>query len=611
MLAKLRISWRKSTIGRSASVLTRRDQKKILIVMLAQIFLGLLDLIGVALIGVLGALAITGVKSGSPIESVNLVLEFLGIETWSLQGQVSLLGVMATTFLIGRTFISVILMRKVLYFLSLRGSAVTTTLIARLLSRDIDFINRKNKQEVLFSLTYGVTSITMSVLGATVTIISDVALLVILTFGLLVADPFIALSTVLIFGLIGFGLYAFMQSKARSLGEIQSSMNVASADQILDTLNLYREISLKDKFSYYIDEIATLRSNLARSTAELTLMPNMSKYILETAVVISALGIAAIQFIRLDAVYAIASLSIFMAAGSRIAPAVLRIQQGAVQIKGSLGAATPTLNLIEDLRNVDDEVTTKRLFDSKVKFEPSVQVNNLTYRYNNASTPSLVDINLQITAGSHVAIVGPSGGGKTTLVDCILGVLTTTPGSISISGMSPNNCKRSFPGEIAYVPQEIFLTSGTIAGNIAIAENVDRIEKGSVWAALEKAQIADFVKELPQGLDSEVGENGSHISGGQKQRFGIARALYSNPKLLVLDEATSAMDGQTEFDISSAIGSLRGLTTVIMIAHRLSTVQYADLVVYMAEGKIIASGSFAELKEKVPDFEEQARLLGL
>ena len=611
MLAKVRISWRKSTIGRSASVLTRRDQKKILIVMLAQIFLGLLDLIGVALIGVLGALAITGVKSGSPIESVNFVLEFLGIETWSLQGQVSLLGVMATTFLIGRTFISVILMRKVLYFLSLRGSAVTTTLISRLLSRDIDFINRKNKQEVLFSLTYGVTSITMSVLGATVTIISDVALLVILTFGLLVADPFIALSTVLIFGLIGFGLYAFMQSKARSLGEIQSSMNVASADQILDTLNLYREISLKDKFSHYIDEIETLRSNLARSTAELTLMPNMSKYILETAVVISALGIAAIQFIRLDAVYAIASLSIFMAAGSRIAPAVLRIQQGAVQIKGSLGAATPTLNLIEDLKNVDDEVTTKRMFDSKVKFEPSVHVNNLTYTYNNASTPSLVEINLRITAGSHVAIVGPSGGGKTTLVDCILGVLTTTPGAISISGMSPNNCKRSFPGEIAYVPQEIFLTSGTISKNIAIAEKMDKIDKRAVWEALEKAQIAEFVKELPSGLDSEIGENGSHISGGQKQRFGIARALYSNPKLLVLDEATSAMDGQTEFDISSAIGSLRGLTTVIMIAHRLSTVQYADLVVYMAEGKVIASGSFDELKEKVPDFEEQARLLGL
>ena len=611
MQDSLRISWRKSTIGRSASVLTRRDQKKILIVMMAQIFLGLLDLIGVALIGILGALAITGVKSGSPIERVNVVLEFLGIETWSLQGQVSLLGVMATTFLIGRTFVSVILMRKVFYFLSLRGSAVTTTLISRLLSRDIDFINRKNKQEVLYSLTYGVTSITMSVLGATVTIISDVALLVILMAGLLFADPFIAISTAFVFGLIGFGLYAYMQSKAKSLGEIQSSMNVASADQILDTLHLYREISLKDKFSFYIDEIATLRSNLARSTAELTLMPNISKYILETAVVVSALGIAAIQFVRLDAVYAIASLSIFMAAGSRIAPAVLRIQQGAVQIRSSIGVATPTLNLIEDLKNVDDEVTTERIYDSKLKFEPCIQVNNLTYTYNNASIPSLININLRVNSGSHVAIVGPSGGGKTTLVDCILGVLTTTPGSISISGMSPNNCKRSFPGEIAYVPQEIFLTSGTIAENIAIAEKDEAIEKRSVWDALEKAQIAEYVRELPEGLDSEIGENGSHISGGQKQRFGIARALYSSPKLLVLDEATSAMDGQTEFDISSAIRSLRGVTTVLMIAHRLSTVQYADLVVYMADGKVVASGSFAELKEKVPDFEEQARLLGL
>jgi ABC-type multidrug transport system fused ATPase/permease subunit len=610
MLLKLREYWRKSTLGRSASVLTRRDQKKILLVMAVQILLGLLDLIGVALIGVLGALAITGVKSGSPIGKVNTVLEFLGIETWTLQGQVSLLGIMATTFLIGRTIVSVILTRKVLYFLSMRGSAVTTTLISRLLTKDIDFINRKNRQETLFSLTYGVTSITMSVLGVTVTIISDIALLFILSVGLLVADPFIAVSTVVIFGSIGFGLYTYMHRKARKLGEIQSLMNVASADKILDTLNLYREISLKDKFSYYIEEIAQLRRNLASSTAELNLMPNMSKYILETAVVVSALGIAAIQFIRLDAVHAIASLSIFMAAGSRIAPAVLRIQQGAVQIKGSLGAATPTLNLIDDLKNVEVSLGAEEK-NIDYEFEPSIEVSDLTYSYANSSEPALKGINLKVRAGSHVAIVGPSGGGKTTLVDCILGVLRTSPNSIKISNLSPDECKRNFPGEIAYVPQEIFLTSGTIAQNIAIGEEAHQIDKSKIWSALESAQMADFVKQLPSGIDSEVGENGSHISGGQKQRFGIARALYSSPKLLVLDEATSAMDGQTEFDISTAINAIRGDTTVVMIAHRLSTVQHADMVVYMADGKVIASGTFQELKEKVPDFEEQARLLGL
>jgi ABC-type bacteriocin/lantibiotic exporter with double-glycine peptidase domain len=580
-------------------------------VIIVQILLGLLDLIGVALIGVLGALAIIGVKSGSPIGKVNTILEFLRIETWTLQGQVSLLGIMASIFLIGRTIVSVILTRKVLYFLSMRGSAVTTTLISRLLSKDIDFINRKNKQEILFSLTHGVTSITMSVLGVTVTIISDVALLFILSIGLFVADPFIAFSTVIIFGSIGFGLYTFMHRKARKLGEVQSLMNIASADQILDTLNLYREISLKDRFSFYIEEIAKLRRSLASSTAELNLMPNMSKYILETAVVISALGIAAIQFVRLDAVQAIASLSIFLAAGSRIAPAVLRIQQGAVQIRGSLGAATPTLNLIEDLMNVEVQMNLAGGPELNSQFEPSVEVSNLTYSYSNSISPALNGINLKIKAGSHVAIVGPSGGGKTTLVDCILGVLRTSPGSVTISGLSPDDCKRNFPGDIAYVPQDIFLTSGTIAQNIAIAEELGSIDKAKIWSALGSAQIADYVKQLPADIDSEIGENGSHISGGQKQRFGIARALYSNPKLLVLDEATSAMDGQTEFDISTAISAIRGDTTVVMIAHRLSTVQYADLVVYMAGGKIIASGSFAELKEKVPDFEEQAHLLGL
>ena len=344
MLSKLRVLWRRSTIGRSASVLSRRDQRKIALVICVQVVLGLLDLIGVALIGILGALAITGVKSGSPIGKVGYVLSQLGIEDWTIQGQVTFLGLLATLFLIGRTFISVILTRKVLYFLSLRGANITTTLISRLLTKDIAFINRKSKQEILFALTYGVTSITMSVLGVTVTIISDVALLLILSIGLLIADPFIAIATLIIFGSLGFGLYSFMHRKAKNLGGIQSVMNVESADQILDTLNLYREISLKNKFSFYIKEIEVLRRNLASSTAELTLMPSVSKYFLETAVVVSALGISAVQFVRLDAVHAIASLSIFMAAGSRIAPAVLRIQQGAVQIKGSVGAATPTLN---------------------------------------------------------------------------------------------------------------------------------------------------------------------------------------------------------------------------------------------------------------------------
>ena len=451
----------------------------------------------------------------------------------------------------------------------------------------------------------------MSVLGAAVTIISDLALLLILLTGLLVADPFIAASTLVIFGLIGFGLYAFMHRKARDLGEIQSVMNVESAEKILDTLNLYREISLKDKFPHYIEEIAKLRRKLASSTAELNLMPNMSKYILETAVVVSALTIAAIQFIRLDAVHAIASLSIFIAAGSRIAPAVLRIQQGTVQIKGSLGAATPTLNLIADLKNLDLELDEANTIRPRSEFIPSVELTDLTYVYNGSNDPSLRNVNLKFDSGNLIAIVGPSGGGKTTLVDCILGVLSTQPGQISISGLSPRDCKKSFPGLIAYVPQEIFLTSGTIAENIAVSESPDEIDVPKIWAALESAQLSDYIRQLPEGIDSHIGENGSHISGGQKQRLGIARALYSNPRLLVLDEATSAMDGQTEFEISTAIAGLRGDTTVVMIAHRLSTVQNADLVVYMAEGAVVASGSFVDLKSKVPDFEEQARLLGL
>ena len=340
-------------------------------------------------------------------------------------------------------------------------------------------------------------------------------------------------------------------------------------------------------------------------------MPSVSKYFLETAVVVSALGISAVQFVRLDAVHAIASLSIFMAAGSRIAPAVLRIQQGAVQIKGSVGAATPTLKLIEDLKSTEVLTATDDLLIKKIDFVPDIKIKDLTYNYEGATTSALSRINIDINPGSFVALVGPSGGGKSTLVDCMLGVLKTSGGKVLISGLSPEDCKKNFPGELAYVPQEIFLTSGSISKNIALGIDFNLVREKDVWAALDSAQLGDFVRNLPDGLNSLVGENGSHLSGGQKQRIGIARALFSKPKLLVLDEATSAMDGQTEFDISTAINSLRGTTTVVMVAHRLSTVQDADLVVYMDNGMVIATGDFESVKSKVPDFEVQARLLGL
>jgi ABC-type multidrug transport system fused ATPase/permease subunit len=197
------------------------------------------------------------------------------------------------------------------------------------------------------------------------------------------------------------------------------------------------------------------------------------------------------------------------------------------------------------------------------------------------------------------------------LVDVLLGVLRADTGLISISGKPPLEAISDWPGAISYVPQNVTISNGTFRENVGLGYPVEVVTDELVWSALETAQLANFVRDLPLGLDTPVGERGAKISGGQRQRLGIARAMFTHPKLLVLDEATSSLDGQTEADISDAIQQLKGSVTVVMIAHRLSTVRNADKVIFMDKGKILARGSFEEVRMSIPDFDNQAKLMGL
>ena len=217
------------------------------------------------------------------------------------------------------------------------------------MSQPLVTIQQNTLYENLFAVTSGVSNITLGILGTAVVLIADVSLLIIMTIGLLVVDPIMALSTVVFFALIGFGLYKFMHKKAGTLGQIETELNIQSNEKITEVLSSYRESVVRNRRDYYAREIGSLRFGLANTLAELAFMPNVSKYIIESSVVLGALGISATQFILQDAGRAVATLAVFLAAGTRIAPAVLRVQQGAIQIRRSLGAATPTLKLIEIL----------------------------------------------------------------------------------------------------------------------------------------------------------------------------------------------------------------------------------------------------------------------
>jgi ABC-type multidrug transport system fused ATPase/permease subunit len=601
-----------STFYASTKVLSPNDRKKIYLVALVQIAMGFVDLAGVAVIGVLGALAVNGIQSKVPGDRVAGVLDLVGLSNQTFQTQAAVLGIIATILLLGRTIFSVFFTRKTLFFLSHKGAKASSELVSKLLSQSLLDIQSRTTQQTLFAVTSGVTVIMLGVVGTAVTIIADGSLLIILSIGLLIVDPTMALGTVLMFGLIGLILYKILNIKARNLGAKNTQLTIESSEKILEVLNSYRESVVHNRREHYANEIGSMRYKLGNVLAENAFLPYISKYVIESALVFGGLLLSAVQFLIQDAAQAVATLTVFMAAGSRIAPAALRLQQASLSIKGSLAQAKPTLELMASLNGVEISSPSAQTpnFDH-FGFVPTIKAKNLFFKYPSSELVAVDGQNFSIAAGSSIAVVGSTGAGKTTAVDLILGILEPEDGSVLISGLKPLEAIVRWPGAVSYVPQDVVISNGTIKENVGLGFKLEFVSEELVWDAVKAAQLESFVNSLPLGLDTQVGERGTRMSGGQRQRLGIARALFTKPKLLVLDEATSALDGETEAAISKAIQDLRGSVTVIMIAHRLSTVRNADSVIYMDKGQIKSIGTFEEVRAAVPDFDRQAKLMGL
>jgi len=602
----------KGPLSRAIKVLSPADRRKITGVTILQIFMGGLDLLGVAAVGLLGALSVSGLQSNVPGDRLGAALRILQIQDSTFQTQALILGISAVVLLVGRTILSIFFTRRILFFLSRRGAKISADLISSLLSQPLLLVQSRTTQETVYAVTTGVERIVLQVLATGVVWIADLSLLIIMIVGLLVIDPITAVATFLVFSLIAYFLYRFMHTRAGDLGNESSSLNIRSNERIVEVFASYRESVVRNRRDYYAREFGKLRFLLANSSAEVAFLPYVSKYVIETTVVVAAVLIGAVQFSLQDASHAIATLAIFLAAGTRIAPAILRLQQGSIYIKNGLGLSAPTFDLIDSLgnapmvENVDDTV------DSIHEgFISEIVVENVTLTYPDKRVPAIEDVSFTIPAGSSIAFVGPSGAGKTTIIDILLGVLNPDSGKVLISGLPPLLAIAKWPGAASYVPQDVVISAGTIRENIALGYPIGEASNELVLGALKVAHLDGFVSGLPDGIDTQVGERGARISGGQRQRLGIARAMFTRPHLLVLDEATSSLDGETEANISDAIHSLRGSTTVVIIAHRLSTVRNADRVVYLSEGKILATGTFDEVRKAVPDFDLQAKIMGL
>lgn len=601
-----------SSIARSAKILDSQDRRKLLAIIIIQILTGLLDLVGIIIIGGLGALSVQGIEAHGAGNKVSFLLKLFHIEHQSLRLQVGVLGIFGVSILIIKSAMSIYFTRKTFYYLANKSAQLSSTLLSKILSQNLSKIQERSQQQMLFIMSDGVKNILVGILATAVNMASDISTLAILSVSLLIIDPYIALASICLFSITGFILYRNLQFRSRQIGLEINRLSVESNQKIMEALSSYRELLVHDRRSYYSEQISKLQHKLGSITAEMNFQPFISKYVIEFASVLGSLALASFEFSTKNAVHAIATLTIFLAASSRIAPAALRIQQSFLVVRNSSGAAESTFELIDQLSGVTQVVATRPILDFKYdNFLPEIEVKTLSFRYPNSTHTTLRDINLSIRKGSRVAIVGPSGGGKTTLVDLILGVLEPESGDVLVSGVRPRDAFKNWPGSVSYVPQKTYISSGTVRENVALGYDMDVATDERVWKALELAELKEEVLKLPKQLDSRIGEQGANLSGGQRQRIGIARALFTSPTLLVLDEATSSLDGQTELNISDAISNLSTDVTVLIVAHRLVTVRNLEKLIYIENGEVLAIGNFDQLRKLVPDFDVQASLMGL
>lgn len=603
----------KETVIESFRILTPKERSRVAAVALIQIGLGFLDLLGVALVGVIGSLAVNGIQSRTPGTRITAILNSLGLGGLSFQNQVAVLGIGAAFVLVSRTLISMYFSKRILHFLARRAAVTSNKLIEKLLNAQLHAIHSRSKQETIYATTEGVNMMMLNIVGTVVGVTSDLFLLIILSIGLFVVNPFIAFATFTTFGAVGLLLYFAVNKRVNKLGNENAQLAVFSFDKISEALTNYKELYIRDKRDYYTKIINESRQNIAWNSAELSFIPNLGKYLIETTMVIGAIIICAFQFYFADATHAVSILSVFLAAGSRIAPAILRVQSGAIAIKGSYGGASKTLALMKELDDKFEDVDLKEIYRirNSSEFDGSASITNLSFAYTDSGKKVLSNIDFNIKTGEILAIVGPSGAGKSTLVDLLLGLYSPNSGEIKLGGVDPKLAIKAWPGSVSYVPQSVSLINGTIAENVALGYSSEEIDLARVSECVEVAQLGSYIATLPNGVETIVGESAVRMSGGQLQRLGIARAIYTQPKLLVLDEATSSLDGRTESEVSDAILALRGKITIVLIAHRLSTVLRADKLIYLQDGKILSVGTFDQVRIAIPEFAEQASLSGL
>lgn len=596
---------------RSLRLLSRRHKIIFSALLVTRVAINFLDVLGLMAIGLLGAMLASGLNERPSATFVGITIEIESSQTYFW------IVLVIATFFISKSIVAMFLLRMSSLFFARIEARVASEIADFLYSGSLSRLRRFSRGDIHFAVGQSPNNAMSGLLMSGSSIVTDGALFL----SVFVVFVFVDASTALIisgyFVLLVLIFQWGINSRLRRIGERLRTSSIAVANSIQDMTSSFREIAVFAKRHFFLADFYAYRRRLALDQALLSFLSGLPRFFVESALMVGVLALIGYQFLRGNLSEGLVTTAVFLAGGLRMMAALLPIQAAVANIKtfGPQAELAQTL-LVEarEWRQSEETAAEQRSVGSSA-VDPGkgfpVTVSEVTFTHADSEEPAIRNISLDIPSGSFVAFVGPSGAGKTTLADLILGINSPDAGQILVSGVNPIELREGQPGAISYVPQNPGMVTGSIANNVALGEARDTIDDSKVWQALEKAELADFVRKLPDGIHSDLGKQADALSGGQKQRLGLARALYPIPHLLVLDEATSALDASIEASISETIRKLGSSTTVIVIAHRLSTIQHADVVYVVEDGRISAEGTFSAVRKKVPLIEEYVRLMAI
>ncbi len=594
-------------IGKLASIFSRKDYWLVVAIVVMNVFGAFAELLGIgAALPLIAAVA-------QPTEASPMVAKLLGI----ISSHIHIAHNIPPLLLLGGLFLLVLVVKNVFLFtllsvqcgfLARKATELAGVLYASYLERPYSRHLRTNSatlqqhSECVFAVVNGM-------LFPMLVIASESVVLVVVVIAMFMIDTRVTGGVMLFFPLfVGLG-YWVMRGRLRKWGEKRNVYRSEMIKAINQGLGAIKETKILHREPFFVSHYTEHMSGFVRMENRARVLSQAPRYYIET--VVALMIFAWVAFFAVGGEITTASfmkISFFAVAAIRIMPSCARISASL----GTMRIYSHALDLLtEDLREAETLARSERQSQASdspsIGFESGVRMDDVCFGYNgDDSTVAIRDLALEFAVKESVAFVGKTGAGKTTTVDLLVGLLKPTSGKVLVDGVDIHSNIRSWWAKIGYVPQNVYLIDDTIRRNIAFGVSDDEIDDGRVRNAVKLAQLDSFVDALPEKLDTVVGERGARVSGGERQRIGIARALYRNPDVLVLDEATAALDNETERAFMGAIDGLTGKKTIVVIAHRLSTVRRCDNIFLLSDGKLAAEGTYDYLLKNSAEFAAMA-----